>query len=68
MGDGMLNFRTGEFTAGHDSKLFNLWHLPFDYTPDATRPTWLTLLDHVFSHDPAGRDALQEYAGYMVSG
>lgn len=68
MGNGMLNFRTGEFTAGHDSNLFNLWHLPFDYAPDARCPTWLKFLDQIFAHDPAGRDALQEYAGYLVSG
>lgn len=68
MNNGMLNFRTGEFTPGHDSTLFNLWHLPFDYDPDARCPVWLKFLDQIFAHDQAARDALQEYAGYLVSG
>ena len=52
----------------HTPALFNTWSLPFNYDPDAACPTWEQFLTEVFSHDPQGRQALQEMAGYILSG
>lgn len=67
MNNGLVDLETGRIT-GHDPALFTTWHLPFDYDPNATCPTWARFLGDVFAHDPAGELLLQEYAGYLISG
>ena len=66
--NGVLNFRTGAFTEGHTPALFTLWHLPFPYDPKATCSQWKAFLDQTFAHDPDAARALQQWAGYLISG
>lgn len=66
--NGVLNFRTGKFMQGNHMELFNTWSLPFSYDATATCPTFEKFLDDTFAHDPAGRAAIQEFAGYAISG
>ncbi|MCK6083841.1 hypothetical protein KZX32_10945 [Corynebacterium kefirresidentii] len=66
--NGVLDFRTGNFIQGNHMELFNTWSLPFSYDATATCPTFEKFLDDTFAHDPAGRAAIQEFAGYAISG
>ena len=66
--NGVLNFRTGNFTKGHTPALFTVWHLPFAYNPNATCPQWKAFLNQTFAHDPDAARALQQWAGYLISG
>ena len=66
--NGVLDFRTGNFIQGNHMELFNTWSLPFYYDATATCPTFEKFLDDTFAHDPAGRAAIQEFAGYAISG
>lgn len=68
LANGIVNLRSGEFSEGHSPELFTTWHLPFDFDEMATCPTWDRFLGEVFDHDPNGALALQEYAGYLISG
>lgn len=52
-----------------DPLYFNLSALPFDYDPNAGTPeAWLSFLDSLWPDDPDSISALQEIAGYIVSG
>lgn len=66
--NGVLNFRSGEFIPQHTPRLFNTWHLPFAYDAQASCPNFDAFLESIFDHDPHGQLALQEYAGYLISG
>ena len=68
LANGVLDFRTREFHPGDHRTLFNTWSLPFPYDANATCPTFTKFLDDTFGHDQAGRDAIQEFAGYAISG
>lgn len=68
LANGVYDMHTGDFIPGHDPDLFTTWSLDFGFDPAAECPTWLAFLDEVFAHDPNGLDALQEFAGYLVSG
>lgn len=68
LNNGILNYRTGEFTEDHDARLFTLWHLPFDYDPEAECPTWNRFLAETFAHDQAAARTLQQWFGYCISG
>lgn len=67
MENGLLDLKNRTLSA-HGLELFNTWALPFEYGPAATCPKWEKFLSEVFAHDPAGALALQEYAGYLISG
>lgn len=47
---------------------FTTWSLDFDYVPGFTSPVWEKFLGEVFAHDPNAALALQEFAGYLISG
>lgn len=67
MDNGVLDLTALELQP-HTPALFNTWALPFEYNPQATCPRWSQFLDEVFAHDPNGARALQEFAGYLISG
>ncbi|WP_165164877.1 phage/plasmid primase, P4 family [Corynebacterium qintianiae] len=52
----------------HTPEHFQTWALPFNHDPHAECPRWQSFLADTFKHDPNGLLALQEYAGYIVSG
>jgi putative DNA primase/helicase len=52
----------------HTPNLFNVYALPYNYTPSASAPRWSTFLGETFAHDPAGAEALQEFFGYVLTG
>lgn len=53
----------------HTPALFNLVSVPFDFNPDAGKPTsWLGFLDSIWPDDPESVALLQEYLGYVLSG
>lgn len=68
LNNGVLNFHTGEFAEGHTPALFALWHLPFSYSPTATCPKWDAFIAETFAHDQDAARALQQWAGYLISG
>jgi putative DNA primase/helicase len=52
----------------HDPLFFNLVAAPFDYDPAAEAPGWSKFLAELWPDDPESIAALQEYAGYLLSG
>lgn len=65
--NGLLDLNTRTITT-HTPGFFNTWALNFNYDVSATCPTWERFLDDIFSHDPAGKDFLQELFGMFISG
>lgn len=69
LNNGVIDLTTGTFREGHTPALFNTWHLPFDFDPDAGCPIWKNkFLKTVFEHDRNAEKTLQEFAGYYISG
>lgn len=67
MENGLLNLETKQL-EDHDPSLFTTWSLPFAYDKNAECPRWTKFLNEVLGHDPAGIEALQQYAGVLVTG
>lgn len=52
----------------HRPSRFNLFSLPFDYTPEAEAPAWQAFLDQVLPGDRESQDFLGEWFGYVLAG
>jgi putative DNA primase/helicase len=52
----------------HNPAYFNVVSVPFDYEPDATAPQWEDFLGELWPEDSDSVAALQEFAGYLLSG
>ena len=65
--NGLLNIRSGELLP-HTPYLFNVNSLPFDYDPEALRPTeWLKFLKQLWPDDKQSRRTLQEIFGLLLT-
>ena len=65
--NGVLN-RHSRTLYPHHPGLFTRHHLGFHYDPAAACPCWGRFCNEIFAHDPAAREALQEWFGYVLSG
>lgn len=65
--NGLFVLDTGELLP-HTPRYVQTWSLPFKYDQDADCPIWLQFLAETLEHDPRGQQALQEFAGYLISG
>ncbi len=63
-GNVALDTRTGE-TLEHSPEHKATTALPYDYDPDATAPTWGTVLSDLFTEEEAA--FFQEFAGYCLT-
>ncbi len=52
----------------HRPDRFNLFSLPFDYSPEAGAPMWEQFLESVLPGDQQAKDFLAEWFGYVLSG
>lgn len=52
----------------HTPNVVNTWVLPFEYDPKASCPTFLAFLDDVLEDDLDGKQVLQQWLGYLISG
>jgi putative DNA primase/helicase len=74
VGDAVVSVANGLLDVGsrtllpHDLAYFNQIAVPFAYDPAATAPGWLRFLDDLWPDDPESIAALQEFAGYIISG
>lgn len=55
-------------THEHTPAYFNTVAVPYAFDPEAQCPQWLAFLEEVFDNDQESKDALQEWAGYVLSG
>lgn len=67
MRNGLFRWTTRTMVP-HTPALFTTYSLPYEYQPEAEAPVWDAFLTDVFEHDHNARLALQEFAGYVVSG
>lgn len=68
LGNGLLNARTRELSP-HTPDYYNSWSLPYDFDPDAGKPTeWLKFLADLWPDEPDSISFLQELCGYLVGG
>lgn len=65
--NGLLDVITRKLVP-HTPAYFNVVSVPFDYEPDATAPQWEGFLGELWPEDPDSVAALQEFAGYLLSG
>jgi putative DNA primase/helicase len=65
--NGLLSVTTRKLTR-HTPAYFNVVSVPFDYEPDATAPQWEDFLGELWPEDSDSVSALQEFAGYLLSG
>ena len=53
----------------HTPLFFNQTSVPFDYQPEAPRPSrWMNFLTELWPSEPAAIDVLPEWFGYVISG
>ena len=64
--NGVLNIYTGELMP-HDMKYLTTKIVPYNFTPDAVAPRWLTFVNEIFEGDQERIRLLQEWFGYMMS-
>jgi putative DNA primase/helicase len=55
-------------TTGHTPAYFTTTSVPYAYDPQAECPQWLGFLKLVFGDDAESIQAIQEWAGYVLSG
>lgn len=55
-------------THGHTPAYFTTTSVPYGYDPATTCPQWLAFLKEVFGDDTESIQAIQEWAGYVLSG
>lgn len=55
-------------TYGHTPSYFTTTSVPYEYDPAAECPQWIAFLSEVFGDDTESIQALQEWAGYVLSG
>lgn len=66
--NGLLHVGTRDL-GDHDPRLLNLTSVPFAFDAHAPAPRrWLDFLTELWPDDPDSIAALQEYAGYIISG
>jgi putative DNA primase/helicase len=65
--NGLLDVTTRKLLP-HTPAYFNVVSVPFDYEPGAAAPQWTEFLEKLWPEDPDSVDALQEFAGYLLSG
>lgn len=55
-------------TQGHTPAYFTTTSVPYEYDPSAGCEQWLAFLKEVFGDDAESIQAIQEWAGYVLSG
>jgi putative DNA primase/helicase len=65
--NGLLDIATRK-QEPHTPAYFNVVSVPFDYEPGATAPQWEGFLGELWPEDSDSVSALQEFAGYLLSG
>jgi putative DNA primase/helicase len=67
-GNGLLHVPVRRLYS-HTPRLFNLIQVPFSYDSGAPEPeTWNAFLQDLWPDDPASRNLLEEFIGYVISG